>query len=146
MAGSWDTSLRAKRVREVANLTEKKICIPLYMVSKNLSVCLSGCLSVTINSPTQFACRGIIHLLTSLLPWQCSWHFFYHLAPCYLNSDKVFYFWAINTVIPSRDSNLGPKPLSLLEFKTWRLKPLGHHGRFSWHLFAQIFCQNYLYF
>ena len=26
--------------REVANLTEKKIYIPLYMVSKNLSVCL----------------------------------------------------------------------------------------------------------
>ena len=24
-----------------------------------------------------------------------------------------------------RDSNLGPKPLSLLEFETWRLRPLG---------------------
>ena len=46
-----------------------------------------------------------------------------HPAPCYLNSDKVsllffkyFYFWAIDIVIQSRDSNLGPKPLSLLEF------------------------------
>ena len=27
--------------REVANLTERKICIPPYRVSKNLSVCLS---------------------------------------------------------------------------------------------------------
>ena len=30
-----------------------------------------------------------------------------------------------------RDLNLGPKRLSLLEFETWRLRPLGHHGRFS---------------
>ena len=41
--------LQAKRVgsREVANLTERKIHIPPFLVSKNLSVCLSLCLSVT---------------------------------------------------------------------------------------------------
>ena len=33
----------SKASREVAKLTERKICIPLYMVSKNLSVCLSIC-------------------------------------------------------------------------------------------------------
>ena len=31
---------------------------------------------------------------------------------------------------PKRDSNLGPNHLSLLEFETWQLRPLGHHGRF----------------
>ena len=36
----------SKASKEVANLTERKIHIPLYMVSKNLSVCLSVCLSV----------------------------------------------------------------------------------------------------
>ena len=35
----------------------------------------------------------------------------------------------INIVILSGDLNLGPKCLSLLEFETWRLRPLGHHGR-----------------
>ena len=28
------------------------------------------------------------------------------------------------------DSNMGPKHLSLIEFKTWQLRPLGHHGQF----------------
>ena len=41
--------------------------------------------------------------------------------------------WSI--LYPERDSNLGPKRLSLLEFETWwlrlRLRPLGHHGRFQ---------------
>ena len=36
----------SKASREVANLTERKIHIPPYMVSKNLSVCLSVCPSV----------------------------------------------------------------------------------------------------
>ena len=31
-------------------------------------------------------------------------------------------------VILRGDSNLGPKRLSLLEFDTWQLRPLGHHG------------------
>ena len=30
-----------------------------------------------------------------------------------------------------QDLNLGPKPLSLIEFETWRLRPLGHHDQFS---------------
>ena len=29
---------------------------------------------------------------------------------------------------PKQDSNLGPKRLSLLEFETWQIKPLSHHG------------------
>ena len=29
---------------------------------------------------------------------------------------------------PERDSKLGPKHLSLLEFETWQLRPLGYHG------------------
>ena len=37
--------------REVANLTERKICIPLYMVSKNLSVCLSVAEIITLIRP-----------------------------------------------------------------------------------------------
>ena len=32
---------------------------------------------------------------------------------------------------PKRDSNLGPKCLSLLEFEMWRLRPLGHHCRYK---------------
>ena len=36
------------------------------------------------------------------------------------------------------DLNQGPKRLSLLEFATWRLRPLGHHSRLiSWVLTAQ---------
>ena len=39
-----------------------------------------------------------------------------HLRPCYLNSNKkYFYFWAIDIVIPSGDSSLGPKAFSLIE-------------------------------
>ena len=34
----------------------------------------------------------------------------------------------INIIILSRDSSLGPKHLSLLEFESWRLRPLGHQG------------------
>ena len=37
--------------REVANLTERKIRIPPFIMSKNLSVCL--CPSVLISSPQQ---------------------------------------------------------------------------------------------
>ena len=40
-----------------------------------------------------------------------------------------FWLWAINIVIPSGNSHLA-KSLSLLEFETWRLRPLGHQGRF----------------
>ena len=43
----------------------------------------------------------------------------------------------INIVIPNKDSNLGPKCLSLLEFETWQLRPLGHHVRFIKSLFRQ---------
>ena len=36
-------------------------------------------------------------------------------------ATKNFYYWAINILILSGDSNLGSKPLSLLEFETWRV-------------------------
>ena len=32
-------------------------------------------------------------------------------------ATKNFYFWAINIIIPSGDSNLGPKAFSLLEYE-----------------------------
>ena len=35
-----------------------------------------------------------------------------------------------------QDSNSGPNQLSLLEFETWQIRPLSHHGRIS-HLFFQ---------
>ena len=57
----------------------------------------------------------------------CWWY------PCWW--PWYFYFWAINIVIPSGDSNLGPKPLSTLEFETWWLRLLGHHGRLQYGLF-----------
>ena len=41
---------------------------------------------------------------------------------------------------PERDSNLGPKRMSLLEFETLRLRPISHHGR----SFKTII--NYIYF
>ena len=51
-------------------------------------------------------------------------------------------------VILSRDSNLGPKPLSLLEFETGRLRLLGHHGRFQPFVYAapqlSCFCSKLL--
>ena len=46
-----------------------------------------------------------------------------------LHTDKIFWLWAIDIVILSGDSNLGPTPTSLLEFETWWIRPLGHHGR-----------------
>ena len=42
----------------------------------------------------------------------------YHPVPCYLNSDKLFLYLSDRYRNPEQDSNLGPKPLSLLEFKT----------------------------
>ena len=47
---------------------------------------------------------------------------------------NCFQFRIIDIVIPSGDLNLGPKRLSLHEFETWQLRPLGHHGRFLFHL------------
>ena len=41
-------------------------------------------------------------------------------------------------VIPSGDSKLGPKRLSLLEFETWRLRPIGHHGWFFKTIFVEL--------
>ena len=39
-------------------------------------------------------------------------------------------------VVPERDSNLEPKSLSLLEFETWQIRPLGHNGRiYGWDSF-----------
>ena len=37
---------------------------------------------------------------------------------------------------PEQASNLGPKHLSLLEFETWRLRPLGHQCRLTWPVFT----------
>ena len=39
----------SKASRDVANLMKEKICIPLYMVSKILSVCPSICLSICLS-------------------------------------------------------------------------------------------------
>ena len=40
------------------------------------------------------------------------------------------HFWLSDQYYsPERGSNLGPKHLSLLEFATWQLRPLGQHGR-----------------
>ena len=36
-------------------------------------------------------------------------------------------FRTIDVIIPSRNLNLGPKRLSLLEFETWQIGPLGHY-------------------
>ena len=67
-----------------------------------------------------------------------------HLAqPCYvalgwaLDSGLLCYFklWVINIVIPIRDLNLGLKHLSLLEFETWWIRPLGHLALWSWEHF-----------
>ena len=44
--------------------------------------------------------------------------------------------WTINIVIPRGDLNLGYKRLSLLEFETWRLRPLGYQGRLCPMLYA----------
>ena len=48
-------------------------------------------------------------------------------------------YYLPDIVIPSRDLNLGPKH-SLLEYETWRLRPLGHHGRFN----SPTHCITYL--
>ena len=42
-----------------------------------------------------------------------------------------------------RDSNLRPKPLSLLEFEIWWLIPLGHHGRFTHSVLVEQFFSLY---
>ena len=47
-----------------------------------------------------------------------------------------------NILILIEDSNLGPNRLSLLEFETWRIRPLGHHGRPSWILALKFFCRG----
>ena len=52
-------------------------------------------------------------------------------APCYLKSDKLFLILRDRYCNSKWDWNLGPKRLSLLEFETWRLKPLCHHGRLT---------------
>ena len=46
-----------------------------------------------------------------------------------MNKDKLFLNLRDRYRSPERDSNLGPEHLSLLEFKTWQLRPMGHHGR-----------------
>ena len=51
------------------------------------------------------------------------------LRPAILNRDKLFLTLSVQYLIPSGYSNLGPKRLSLLEFETWRLRPLGHQGQ-----------------
>ena len=51
-----------------------------------------------------------------------------HPAPGYLSSGSLFLTLSNQCRSPERDSNLGPKRLSLLEFETWQLKPLSHHG------------------
>ena len=55
----------------------------------------------------------------------------YNPAPCYLKSDKLFLILRDRYCNSKWDWNLGPKRLSLLEFETWRLKPLCHHGRLT---------------
>ena len=54
-----------------------------------------------------------------------------HPVPFYLNRDKLFIILSNHYCNPEWDSNLGPKHLSLPEFETWPLRPLGHHGRLS---------------
>ena len=49
-----------------ANLTERKICIPPYMVSKNLLVCLPECLSSTCPSVINF---DLNYLRTGKTEW-----------------------------------------------------------------------------
>ena len=46
-----------------------------------------------------------------------------------MNSDKLFIILSYRYRNPERDSNLGPKRLSLLGFETWYLRPLSHHRR-----------------
>ena len=48
-----------------------------------------------------------------------------------LYRDNIFIKRSIPKVcFDHRGNNLWPKRLSLLEFETWHLKTLGHHGRF----------------
>ena len=44
-------------------------------------------------------------------------------------SEVKFSYIAIS--LHDRDSNLGPNCLCLLEFETWQIRPLGHHGQFA---------------
>ena len=60
------------------------------------------------------------------------------ILPKYMSPDShmkiainCIQFQTIDIVTLSGDSNLGPKCLSLLDFETWGLRPLGHHGRFD---------------
>ena len=57
-----------------------------------------------------------------------------HPAPCYLNSCNLFLILSDQYCNPERDSNLGPKHLSLLEFEAWQLRPRGHQIRFQFFL------------
>ena len=60
----------------------------------------------------------------------CLYIYIYIYIYIYGGSIMVPYTW------PKRDSNLVPKPLSLLEFETWWPRPLGHHSRFFTNLTA----------
>ena len=64
-------------------------------------------------------------------------------APCYLNSNKLFLILRDRYRNPERDSNLGPKRLSLLEFSTWGLRPLDHHGRLYSRLLVLQFVKKH---
>ena len=70
----------------------------------------------------QYQFLGTIAPLRSILLATIS-----HPAPCHLN--KLFLTLS-NQYRPEWNSNLGPKHLSILEFETWQLRLLGHHGRF----------------
>ena len=48
----------SKASRKVANLTERKICIPLYVVSKKISVCLLQTLTPIITTQISTIGRG----------------------------------------------------------------------------------------
>ena len=59
-----------------------------------------------------------------------------HLGISFENAVRnCFQFRTIDMVIPSEDLNLGNQRLSLLEFETWQLRPLGHHGRFLYQVY-----------
>ena len=52
------------------------------------------------------------------------------MGPCYLNIYNLFLTLSNQYCSPEQDSNLGPKHMSLLDFETRQLRPLGHRGGF----------------
>ena len=59
------------------------------------------------------------------------------------DSDKLFLTLRNQYHCPEQDSNLGPERLSLLDFETWQLRPLGHHGRSIHYLFCKLYLKTF---